>query len=120
MELDKQKTCTQEEAEMFFSEHSFEVIANCMRLQPHTDGLPEEKRQEVRLLAMNMTAEKHNFGPYQNLCDTCKLEFGDCNSTEEHIMFGLRESKDNVCFCTNYQKESSNGNEDLHEETTNN
>lgn len=102
MEFDVDKVTTKEEDEKFFTEHKIEIIAACMILCPSKYVSDDDCRLNVQIQAMTMVAEKHNYGPFKNLCDTCTNEFSICESDP---MFGLKTSKDNVCFCNEYIEE---------------
>lgn len=104
MEFDMSRICTKEADEKFFANHKTEVIAACMRIQPNTDGLGKTEKIKVQVLAMNSIAEKHGYGPFANLCDTCRNNFPQCNAnTENDIMYGWAKGKDNVCFCKAFE-----------------
>lgn len=102
MDFDIDKVSTKEEDIEFFIEHDTEVIATCMVLCPITDGMSDDDKSNMQIRAMKIVANRHNYAQFKNLCDTCMYEFHNCESDP---MFGLRDTKDNVCFCNEYIKE---------------
>lgn len=104
MKFDIKLVCSNEEAMEFFKDKGIDLIATCMIMKQPTDDISKDEKMETILLAMDTIAEKHNFGPFQNLCDTCTKEFRTCLPTDDDIMFGKRVTEDNVCYCKMYVK----------------
>ncbi|MFH1547029.1 MAG: hypothetical protein ABIC57_00930 [bacterium] len=98
------KITSNEEDSAFFKEHNFEIIAQCMQLQPDTTGMNEELRGDTQIEAMNEIAKKYKYGPFRHLCESCKKEAPTCDVVaEEDIMFGWGPGDDNVCKCEKYE-----------------
>ena len=102
MEFDIDIVSTKEEDIKFFTEHDTEIIAICMVLCPTIDGMSDDDKSKILIRVMKIVATRHNYGQFKNLCDTCMREFSICESDP---MFGLRDTKDNVCFCNEYIEE---------------
>jgi|LGVE01.1.fsa_nt_gb hypothetical protein len=103
MEFDIDKVTTKEEAVIFYKDHHFEVIANCMIIHPDTTNISDRERMDVQVEAMNMVASTHGYGPFKHLCTTCKTTFPECKSDP---MFGWGKAKDNVCYCEGYEQKN--------------
>ena len=103
------KITSNEEDSAFFKEHNFEIIAQCMQLQPDTTGMNEELRGDTQIEAMNEIAKKYKYGPFRHLCESCKKEAPTCDVVaEEDIMYGWGTGDDNVCKCEKYVSGETN------------
>jgi len=104
MEFDMDGITSQEEDKTFFEMYKYEIVAQCMRLQPDTTGMNEELRRDTQIEAMNEIAKKYKYGPFRHLCESCKKEVPTCDVVaEEDIMFGWGPGDDNVCLCEKYE-----------------